>query len=511
MELAERGIGGGERVRQAAHRVGDHQHEPEGRERLAGERKLHVVIGAKEPDAEHEAGDRDGRHRHLLDEPAARQPRAQHDVGQHRAQHHVDQAGEPAIEDGVADQRRGLAIDRDVMRERVGVGQHRERPDRADREQEYADVRRQRDGERQHHEGDRERCAAAAECAPRQPAAAALRGGEVAAAQHKRRQQHGAERAADHDDGDHVAHRIGHADRGDFQIRLRRQHVGDVEEKRRGEIVEHLDENECRAGDVTRQREREHDAAEQRETVCAEVLRGFFHRGIDVAERGREVEQDEREIVQRLDEDHAIEALHERNAQTQPVIEEKIDGAVAAIDQLHRYRAHEGRHHERHHTERVDERGARKAEARQDGGERHRKEAREEDGHRAHVERVPECLAQQGGGKKVAEVDEREAVGPREGDDDDAQDGDDQERNEEKRNEGERDDLRRARAEAGGERIGRRCVRRFGHGPSRRRASLTSPPRPFRRAPWPPRSSCSRTRPTWLRTRPGARPRSGPA
>src|SRR6185436_11009413 len=48
--------------------------------------------------------------------------------------------------------------------------------------------------------------------------------------------------------------------------------------------------------------EREDDAAEQPPARGAQVLRRFLHRAVDVAQRHDEVEQDEREVVQALDE-----------------------------------------------------------------------------------------------------------------------------------------------------------------------------------------------------------------
>ena len=306
--------------------------------------------------------------------------------------------------------------------------------------------------------------AGAAERAPREPAAAALQGREIAAAQHQRRERHGADRADDHDHRDHVAHRIGDADRGDLEVGLRRQHVGHVEQERRRQVVEHLDEHQGRARHIARQRQREHDAREQREAVRPEILRRFLHGRIDIGERGREIEQDERKIMQRLDEDDAVEPLHERNTEAAAIEQHQVDGAVPPIEELHRHRADEGRHHQRHHAERVDERGTTEAETGEDGRERNRDQARQHDRHRRHVDRVPEGLAQQAGGQEVAEVHEaRPAVGPGEGDDDHAQQWNDQEGQKEHRNGGERDDLSRARAVSGRERGGnRRAYRRQG-------------------------------------------------
>ncbi len=96
-----------------------------------------------------------------------------------------------------------------------------------------------------------------------------------------------ADREDDHHDRDHVADRVLEADRGDAQVRLRREHVRDVEHERRAEIVEHLDEHQRGAGDEARRGEREHDAAEQPEPVAAEILRRLLHRAVDVAQRRR--------------------------------------------------------------------------------------------------------------------------------------------------------------------------------------------------------------------------------
>ena len=75
-------------------------------------------------------------------------------------------------------------------------------------------------------------------------------------------------------------------------------------------------------------------------------------------ERGREVEQDEGEIVQRLDEDDAVEPLHERDPEPERIVEQQIDRAVAAEHELHRDGADERRHHQRHDAERLDQRRA---------------------------------------------------------------------------------------------------------------------------------------------------------
>ena len=187
-----------------------------------------------------------------------------------RAEHDVDRRGERRIEQRVLDVDRAVAEHARVVRQRVAVGQRAERPDRGERQQQQAEMRRQHERQDQQHDAHRPATLSPArQLAPRQPAAAALHGGVVLALQRPRRGPHGDDRDDDQHDRDHVAHRIGDADRGDAQIGLRRQHVLDVEQQRRGEVVEHLDEHQRRAGDVARQREREDDAAEQAEAAAS--------------------------------------------------------------------------------------------------------------------------------------------------------------------------------------------------------------------------------------------------
>ena len=191
--------------------------------------------------------------------------------------------------------------------------------------------------------------------------------------------------------------------------------------------------------------------AEQREAVRAEVLRRFLHGGVDVGERGREVEQDEREIVQRLDEDDAVQPLHERDAEAEPVVEQQVDRAVAAVDELHRHRADERRHHQRHHAERVDQRRA--AEIGSAPGwwraaPRSGSPPRPSWRRRRSNSRTPRAAAPvRKKSPKWTRV--KPPSRPGEGDDDHAHDRHDQEGDQEQRHDDERGDLRRAGAVAG--------------------------------------------------------------
>ncbi len=98
------------------------------------------------------------------------------------------------------------------------------------------------------------------------------------------------------------------------------------------------------------------------------------------AQRRNEIEQDEREIVQPFDEDDAEKTVHEWNADPERIIQQQVDRAVAAEQQLQRHRADERRHHERQHAQRLHQCRATEFEAHRQVGERHRDQAREDDG-----------------------------------------------------------------------------------------------------------------------------------
>src|SRR5690606_28749530 len=114
---------------------------------------------------------------------------------------------------------------------------------------------------------------------------------------------------------------IAEASGGDTQIGLRGQHLVDVEQERRGQIVENLDEHQRRAGDVAGHGQREHHLAEQAKAACAQVLRRLFHGAVDVAQGGRKVDQNERKIVDGLNEDHAVQAFHKGNLEAEVLIQ----------------------------------------------------------------------------------------------------------------------------------------------------------------------------------------------
>ena len=238
--------------------------------------------------------------------------RAQHDVGNGRADGHVDERRQPAVEERVPDHLLGVREHGGEVRQRELLGQHGEAPHLGERQQQDSQVRGEHEEE---HRGDPavgEHRLPGAE-APLGRLHAAARDERVVAPLHEPpRAAHRRDGEGHQDHADHVADRVLEPDGSHAQVRLRGQHVGDVEHQRRAQVVEDLDEGERRAGDVSRHREREDHLAEEPPAGSAEVLRRFLHGRIDVGERGGEIQQDEREVVQRLHEDHAVEPVHER-------------------------------------------------------------------------------------------------------------------------------------------------------------------------------------------------------
>ena len=296
-------------------------------------------------------------------------------------------------------------------------------------------MRREHQCQHQQHPAIREHRGPSGQRPPRQRRRPAGQRRVVAPLRDLRRQRERADREHDHDERDHVADRILESDRRDAQVGLRGQHVGDIQHERRPEIVEDLDEHERRAGDEPRSRQRKHDAAEEPEAVAPQILRRLFHCAVDVAKRSDQVEQNERKVVEALDEDDAVEAVHERDANSERLREQKVYRAVAAEEELQGHRAHERWHHEGQHAERLHEGGAAELEAHGEVGERHCDQRGERHRGERHDEAVDERLAHQRDRQKCPDVAEREPAlaigecrvehrghGPGEKDDDEGRD-----------------------------------------------------------------------------------------
>jgi len=218
------------------------------------------------------------------------------------------------------------------------------------------------------------------------PPAAALHGGVIAVAHGRCGDEQREHREDDQHDRDHIAHRIFEADRGDAQIGLRGEHVLHVEQQGGRKVIEDLDEDQARAGDIARHGQREDDAPEEPAAGTAEVLRGLLHRTVDIAQGCGQVDEDEREIVHALHKDHAVQPFHKRDVDAEPVTQQQVHRAVAPEEELHRDGTRKGRHDQRDHPERLDDRGTAKLEACREIGERQGEDRRPDHGYARDIE-----------------------------------------------------------------------------------------------------------------------------
>src|SRR5262250_3775361 len=86
----------------------------------------------------------------------------------------------------------------------------------------------------------------------------------------------------------------------DVEIRLRGQEVVHTQHQRRGEVREGPDEDQERAGDVARRRERQRDGQELLPAARADALRRLLQRRVDLGERVHDVERDHRKEMEGL-------------------------------------------------------------------------------------------------------------------------------------------------------------------------------------------------------------------
>ena len=181
----------------------------------------------------------------------------------------------------------------------------------------------------------------------------------------------------------------------------------------------------------------------------------------------------------------------------------RLTRAVAAEQELHRYRADEGRHDQRDEAERLDERRAAKDEARGKIGERQRENRGQHDRHGRDIERVPKGTNEQVGAGEVGEIDERERTRALlgEGDVDHRRDRQDQEEQQEERDTGRGQDLAGRRGDS--RRGWRESADRHVSEPARVSARASALPRPWLS---PARNGRARRPPIAARARPGARP-----
>ena len=123
----------------------------------------------------------------------------------------------------------------------------------------------------------------------------------------------------------------------------------DAEDERRGEIGERPDEDEEGAGQVAGRRQGQRDRRQLPPSTRAHAFGRFFERGIDLAERVDHVERDHRKEVERLHQEHAVDAVHEvdRGQQIEPVHEEDVDRPGPAQDEGEAEDAHQRRRDDR--------------------------------------------------------------------------------------------------------------------------------------------------------------------
>ncbi|MNV36952.1 hypothetical protein D3C71_1284470 [compost metagenome] len=305
MHLLQRRHARAQRIRQAPHGIGQHDQHPGGDHRRVGERQVHALEHAQVADRQHQP--RDGqRGRGQVVEPAARrQLRAQDQVGDRGADHHVQPRRDEAVQQRVAYHLLGVGEHRGVVLQRVGIGQHREAPHLGERHQQNADVRRQRDQQDDHDPSVGQHRLPRRQPPALQRAAALLQGGVVLALHHARRHPQREDREGDHDHADHIAQRVVDAHRGDAQVGLGREHVGHAHHQRRAQVVEHLHEDQGRTGQVAGHGQRKDHPAEQPPAARAQVQGRLFHGPVDVAHGRHQVQQNERKVVDALDEGHA--------------------------------------------------------------------------------------------------------------------------------------------------------------------------------------------------------------
>ena len=157
------------------------------------------------------------------------------------------------------------------------------------------------------------------------------------------------------------------------------------------ELGEARDEDERPAGEEARHDEREGDAAEDRPAPAAEVGGGLLHRGVDVGERGADVEEDDRVERERLDEDDA-DVARLAEPVDRPAAEDGVERPVGPEHLGDADGAHEGREDERDENQRAEGLLPGELEAVREPGERNREAGGEERRAEGDAEAVEEAL-----------------------------------------------------------------------------------------------------------------------
>ena len=238
--------------------------------------------------------------------------------GDRRPEDDVDPGGEHRVAHRVPHEVRRADEDLAVVVEREPGRQVGERPHLGEREHDDAGVGEQRGAEQERPRAPRRHARAPGRRrgAPLRPAGER---GPLAAAQQRLGPPQRQQGDGDQDHADHVAVDVVHPDRRHAQVGLGRQQLGVVQHQRGAEVVDDADEG--RAG--RRPRSRAAPAAGSRARTAARPwqpsdLGGLLGGGVDAGQRGRGVDEDEREVVERLHEDDARQALHEGHRRRRP-------------------------------------------------------------------------------------------------------------------------------------------------------------------------------------------------
>ena len=121
----------------------------------------------------------------------------------------------------------------------------------------------------------------------------------------------------------------------DVQVGLGGQEVRDAHHQRRGEIGEGPDEDQKRPGDVAGGGQREGDVPELADPPGPDALGRLIQGGRDLPHGVDDGEGHQGEKVQRLHQEHPVEAVHEidRVRETEIVLEDDVDRSGAAQDE----------------------------------------------------------------------------------------------------------------------------------------------------------------------------------
>ena len=132
---------------------------------------------------------------------------------------------------------------------------------------------------------------------------------------------------------------------------LHRRRLRVFKHQRRAEFREAPNEDDRATREKSWANQRQRDATEASPCTCTEIDRGLFHRGVDVCDRGDEIEIDDGIKAECFEEDDEPESTGaeevDRLIDCAEVEEQRIHAAASTEQLLHADRAHEWWKHER--------------------------------------------------------------------------------------------------------------------------------------------------------------------